>query len=109
MHAALALVTFHFVCLGWIFFRAPDFDRAWQILRGLGALSGGTANVSALIWALLGAALLTHLIPDRAVRWCRDLAARLPAPVQGLLLVATVIMTQYARTTEVVPFIYFQF
>jgi alginate O-acetyltransferase complex protein AlgI len=27
--------TFHIVCLGWIFFRAPDFATAFSILRGI--------------------------------------------------------------------------
>jgi alginate O-acetyltransferase complex protein AlgI len=107
--ALMIVVTFHYVCLGWIFFRAPSFERAWEVLRGLFSFTGGTANVNWLIWALLGGVLLTHVVPDRAVRACRDLVVWLPAPVQGLLLLATVVGVQYARTAEVVPFIYFQF
>jgi len=109
VRALMIIGTFHYVCLGWIFFRAPSFERAWEILTGLFSFSGGTANVTWLIWALLAAGALTHVVPDRAVHACRDLAVRLPAPVQGLLLVATVVGIQYARTTQVVPFIYFQF
>jgi hypothetical protein len=29
------LITFHLVCLGWIFFRAQNISHAGQILRGL--------------------------------------------------------------------------
>jgi D-alanyl-lipoteichoic acid acyltransferase DltB (MBOAT superfamily) len=109
IHLFLVAVTFHYVCLGWVFFRAPSFATAWDVLRGLGALSGGTANVSPLLWALLGAGALTHLVPDRWVERGRDLVVWLPAPAQALLLAATVVAVRLARTTEVVPFIYFQF
>jgi alginate O-acetyltransferase complex protein AlgI len=29
------VLTFHLVCLAWVFFRAQSFERAWQYLRGL--------------------------------------------------------------------------
>ena len=109
IHLFFVVVTFHYVCLGWIFFRAPDFGTAWEMLGGLGQLSGGTANISPLLWALLGAGALTHLTPDRVVDKGRDLVVWLPAPIQALLLAATVVAVRLARTTQVVPFIYFQF
>jgi hypothetical protein len=28
-------VTFHLVCLGWLFFRAPDFGTAFKVLSGI--------------------------------------------------------------------------
>jgi len=105
----LILATFHYVCLGWIFFRSPGFERAWELLVGLGQLTAGTANVSPLLWALLAAGALTHLVPDRWVDWTRDLVIRCPAPLQALLLAGAVVGIRLARTTEVVPFIYFQF
>ena len=107
--ALAVLATFHYVCLGWVFFRAPNFGTAWEMLRGIGELSGGTANISPLLWALLGVGALTHLTPDRVVERGRDLVVWLPAPVQALLLASTVVAVRLARTTQVVPFIYFQF
>jgi D-alanyl-lipoteichoic acid acyltransferase DltB (MBOAT superfamily) len=102
-------VTFHFVCLGWIFFRATSFERAWEILRGLYELTPGTANITPLIWGLLLAGLVTHLVPDRVLEGAQRLSVRLPAVIQAALLVGVVVGVQYARTTKVVPFIYFQF
>jgi D-alanyl-lipoteichoic acid acyltransferase DltB (MBOAT superfamily) len=29
------VLTFHLVCLAWIFFRASSFDQAWKVLRGI--------------------------------------------------------------------------
>jgi len=103
------LITFHVVCVAWIFFRAEDFPRAWDMLQGLMQRTGGTANITPMLWALLGAALLTHLVPMAAVEGGLRLAGRLPAPVLGLLMVAVVLAVRHAGTSEVVPFIYFQF
>lgn len=33
------LLTFHFICFAWIFFRASDVASAWRILSGIGQLS----------------------------------------------------------------------
>jgi alginate O-acetyltransferase complex protein AlgI len=108
-HLLLVLITFHYVCLGWVFFRATSFEGAWQILGGLAELTGGTANISPLLWGLLAAGAATHLVPDRWVNQAEQLFVRLPAPAQALELVATVVLVRLARTTKVVPFIYFQF
>ena len=103
------IVTFHFVCLAWIFFRAKSFDHAWQLLGGLFAFSGGAANITPLIWTMLGLALVTHLMPDRLVDGAREILAEMPAPIQAAVLVLAVLLVRWAGTTEVVPFIYFQF
>jgi D-alanyl-lipoteichoic acid acyltransferase DltB (MBOAT superfamily) len=42
------VVTFHLVCLAWIFFRAPTLHDAWYVLTHL---AGGGSSVSALLLA----------------------------------------------------------
>jgi D-alanyl-lipoteichoic acid acyltransferase DltB (MBOAT superfamily) len=103
------VLTFHLVCLGWIFFRAESFERAWEILQGLFALTGGTANISPLLWGLLAAGLATHLVPDRLVDRAQGLVVRLPSVAQAAFLVLVVAGIRMGRSSEVVPFIYFQF
>jgi len=36
----LVVVVFHLTCLGWIFFRAGSFSRAWEIIHGIASLRG---------------------------------------------------------------------
>jgi D-alanyl-lipoteichoic acid acyltransferase DltB (MBOAT superfamily) len=105
----LTLLTFHYVCLGWIFFRAPTFERAFEVLRGLGTLTFGTANLSPMLWALLVAGFATHLIPTGLGARSVQAVRRLPAPAQGALLLGIVLGIRLAGATAVVPFIYFQF
>lgn len=103
------IFTFHLVCLGWVFFRASDFQHAWELLVGIGQLEGGTANISPLLWGLLAVGFLTHLLPDRLLVLATEAFRRMPAPIQGLLFFGLVLFIHYAGSTQIVPFIYFQF
>jgi len=103
------VATFHVVCLGWILFRATDLGDARQMLAGLAQLSGGTANISPMLWGLLLAGFATHAMPDRLVRGLERAAIRLPVLAQAAALVGVVLGVRYLGTTEAVPFIYFQF
>lgn len=107
--AFAVLATFHFVCLSWIYFRAPDFARAALMLQNIAAGTIGTANISPLLWLALAGGLLTHALPDRVVATGEDILQRLPAEVLGVLFVGVILLVRYAATSSVVPFIYFQF
>ncbi len=107
---SLAIVlTFHFVCLSWVFFRAKDFHHAGEVLSVIVGGTWGTANISPLLWGLLVAALATHAIRDFWRDALEEQLHRLPAPLLGALLVVVVLVVRAAATTDVVPFIYFQF
>ncbi len=103
------LLTFHLVCLAWIFFRSPDLPRAWEILHGLAQLSGGTANITPMLWGILAAGFATHLMPDVLFNRLQSAWTRWPAPLQGGILVVVVLAIRLAGTSKIVPFIYFQF
>jgi alginate O-acetyltransferase complex protein AlgI len=105
----MVFCTFHYVCLGWIFFRASSFSNAWEVLSGLGQLTPGTANVSPVLWLTLLAGFGTHFIPGRLVQQIQLLLARLPAVTQAALLTLAVLGVRWAGASAVVPFIYFQF
>ncbi|MEA2235525.1 MAG: alginate O-acetyltransferase complex protein AlgI [Thermoanaerobaculia bacterium] len=36
--AFLVVLVFHLTCLSWVFFRAPTFGHAWQVLRQIGGM-----------------------------------------------------------------------
>ncbi len=105
-----AFVTFNLVCLTWIFFRAQDFTQAFEVLRGILTLRGGTYDLDGIA-TLLFASIATLTIdvvqrngfdPDLAfMRW--------PRPARGALYGAlgTAVLVFSGATS--VPFIYFQF
>ena len=62
-----------------------------------------------MLWGLLAAGLVTHLVPDGVQAWAQQHAGRVPAPLQAAALLGAVLLVRYAGATKVVPFIYFQF
>jgi D-alanyl-lipoteichoic acid acyltransferase DltB (MBOAT superfamily) len=105
---AKMVLTFHLVCLTWIFFRAENFGQAWTYLSGILAMSGGLSG--APIGVLIVAAML--LIPLDLAQY----TARTSTPVLGwswpfrAAAYATMLLAMFGlRTDDVIPFIYFQF
>jgi D-alanyl-lipoteichoic acid acyltransferase DltB (MBOAT superfamily) len=102
-------LTFHYVCLAWIFFRAKTFADAWQILRQLAQRTTFHPNLPPLVLALLGVALASHYVPEDAYQSLRARFTALPAPAQGAVLFLVAVVLHEAASTTAVPFVYFQF
>jgi len=101
-----ALVTFHLVCMGWIFFRADDMATVGAMFARLGALdfTGEFAGKYAMIGVALGAA--SHIANGR---WnLRRAFLRSPALVQMAFYAAAVLLLALFSVEEK-AFIYFQF
>ncbi|MBN1771613.1 MAG: MBOAT family protein [Deltaproteobacteria bacterium] len=102
------LLTFHFVALCWVFFRAPSFDVAWAVLARIAEGSTYAPNLTPQLLAALGIAALLHYLPRGWYARTRALFVAAPAPAQAaVLLVAGVVLSRLATTF--VPFIYQQF
>ena len=102
-------LTLHFIVLARILFRAQDFGHAGEIT---GALLAGTFHVNQMspaLWGMLVGTFLVHWAPRRYTDGIGRAYERLPALVQGVLLGAAILAITQAATTDVVPFIYFQF
>jgi alginate O-acetyltransferase complex protein AlgI len=106
--ARIAL-TFHMVCLTWIFFRARNLADAVAYLRGIFALS----DLGALAPSVLFAAGLLALL-DIAQTWTgsHTWLAESPRPLRyglGQMLLFSVLAAAVFHVHTVTPFIYFQF
>ncbi|MFT6197624.1 MAG: D-alanyl-lipoteichoic acid acyltransferase DltB (MBOAT superfamily) [Nonlabens sp.] len=109
------IVTFHFVAFCWIFFRALDFSNALNVIFNIGMLDwnpqewwtvlNGYHNVSIVL--LIG--FLWHFIPQKAQD--RQLLLFHKIPLVGKMLLFTVVIWVISATasSEIQPFIYFQF
>lgn len=101
--------TFHFVVLSRILFRAPTLGAAGAVTSQLFKGSLSMAQVSWSVWLILLVSFAIHWAPRRFVGKSRDLFVWLPAPAQGAVLaVAGAAMLKLA-SSQVVPYIYFQF
>jgi hypothetical protein len=103
------LLTFHYVCLAWIFFRAQTFDGALAVLQRLGAGEYDTPNIIPSIQVALLVAALAHFYAPRTFAWWRDRFVTAPAMLQGAALAAAALILRELAVPHIVPFIYFQF
>ncbi len=108
------ILTFNLVCFGWLLFRADSMETVGvmlhqifysfgaqlipQVVMGYGVIVG---------FLLLGYAL--HMLPSRLNNWaCRQLS-RGGFVVQVIVVVITIWCVIQLKSSEIQPFIYFQF
>jgi alginate O-acetyltransferase complex protein AlgI len=109
--AALAwFITFHFVCITWVFFRAPSLESAIAYLR---TLVFGDAVFSTTMTPLVAAVLvlgaLTQIIPDRWFDGVEAWYDRASTPLKIAVPFVVIFVVAVAAPGGVPPFIYFQF
>lgn len=107
-------LTFHFVCLCWIFFRNQSFENSWVMIGRIITdfhpelfVQMVTGYKAVFILMLLG--YLLHFCPDRWQGWVEKGVVRLPLIGQALLLVALIYCVVQVKSSDIQPFIYFQF
>jgi len=107
--AVATLLTFHFVCLGWVFFRAPSLEGALGVLGALREpwTVGPWLTPAVVLAVALGT--LGQWTPEAARRAARGLLERLPVPVQGVAFALAVLVIEVLGPSGIAPFIYFQF
>lgn len=101
--------TFLFVCFAWVFFRAESLDGAIAVLRHIGTLSFGLANVSAGLWVTLIVGCMAHYVPEKWYGQTLEQWQRLPAVAQAAALATLAFLIQYVASTGSAPFIYQRF
>jgi alginate O-acetyltransferase complex protein AlgI len=103
------LLTLQFVCITWVFFRAPSIEASldyfWTIFSG----GSWSTTVTPFVMAIFGLGALSHIIPPRWFEMAQQRydAASLPAKV--LLPFAAIFLIAVAAPDGIAPFIYFQF
>jgi D-alanyl-lipoteichoic acid acyltransferase DltB (MBOAT superfamily) len=106
---AAGVLVFHYVCLAWIFFRAPTFDGALAILEQIGKWETDHPNLVPLVTTALVVGFACHFFAEGSFRWLRDRFVSLPAIAQGGVLAAAALVLRELGQPKLVPFIYFQF
>ncbi len=108
------VVTFHFVCLCWVFFRQADFSSAMAMLgqvfttfrpQVLPQLLEGYPEV----FGLMALGYILHFLPSAWEGVACRVVTRLPLVGKALLVVASIWLVIQVKGADVQPFIYFQF
>ena len=108
------LFTFHLVCLGWLVFRADSMQTAGLILHQIFS-AFDTSLIAQVVAGYSGAFLLMaigyllHAIPDRGDAWLRGVITRAPMGWQVAMTVAMIWLVMQVKSSDIQPFIYFQF
>ncbi len=107
--AITTFLTLQFVVFAWIFFRAEDLNGALNLLRVLFSFVGGAPNFAPQVAVVLLLGYLLQFVPEKVELTVRIQFQRLPASAQGLALFVLIVMLYSVASSDVVPFIYYQF
>ncbi len=108
------ILTFHFVCFCWIFFRADNMQIATSVISQIAThftpsiffnFVAGYQNV--LLVMLLG--YILHFLPHHIELQAQQAVYRMPLPAVVAMLAVVVVILVQVKTSEIQPFIYFQF
>jgi len=108
------ILTFHFVCFAWIFFKAEDLEIAktmiYQIFNNFDISVFGPFydNYKGVVWMIL-AAMVLHLIPDNLADKVIARTKTIPIVVYILVFFLFLILYGYFKSAEQVMPIYLQF
>ncbi len=102
------------VCLAWVFFRSPSFDRAWDVLGRLVSGWGppphpGASLVQPMVMAVVVTMLAAQFVPASAVARGQVAFSRLGLAWQAAVLGVGLLLIDTLGPEGVAPFIYFQF
>jgi D-alanyl-lipoteichoic acid acyltransferase DltB (MBOAT superfamily) len=109
MNAFKVFWALQFVVFSRILFRATSLQNAADVTLRLGSGTLSVAQISLGVWAMLILTFAAHYTPKR---WFESIELgfkSMPAPAQGVTLAALGFVLSVVATSEVVPYIYFQF
>jgi D-alanyl-lipoteichoic acid acyltransferase DltB (MBOAT superfamily) len=102
------VVTFHFVCLGWVFFRSESIEDAIEVLGRI-AFGSGSVPVNPVVVLVIAAMLAAQFVPPARVERARETFAGWRLPTQVAALATVLLVVDVLGPDGVAPFIYFRF
>ena len=108
------IITFHFVCFCWIFFRAGDMQIAGQVISQIFTkfspqiFTSFVSGYAAVVF-LMVLGFVLHFVPKSIEKKSEEFVTNLPLFAKVMLLVVTIIIVIQVKSSEIQPFIYFQF
>lgn len=108
------VITFHFVCFCWIFFRNSTFEASTVMIRQIFTAFHPALFMQLVagywqVFVLMGVGFALHWCPDSWQNACGRGMTRLPLLAQALVLVALIYLVIQVKSSDIQPFIYFQF
>ena len=107
-------LTFNLVCFGWLMFRAESMQCVELMLHQIFTNFNPAVIPQALagyagVFALIGTGYLLHMLPGRVDQMARSVVMRSPLVVQVLMAAVLIWCVMQIKSSDIQPFIYFQF
>ncbi len=106
---AASVLTFHYVLVAWVFFRAPTFDGAAAVFAQLATRTRDASALGAPLLAALGVAILGHALGYWGMIAATRLWRRTPDLLRALAFGLFAYIVWKLAQPRPVAFIYFQF
>ena len=104
------LATFHFICLGWVFFRSETLSDAGALLGQLfTSFLSPAPNINAVFVGVVVCALFAQMLSRQTLANVQTQLANLPAWVVAVGFGIWMLVVDQFGPEGVAPFIYFQF
>jgi D-alanyl-lipoteichoic acid acyltransferase DltB (MBOAT superfamily) len=108
------IITFHVVCLLWIFFRADTMDIAISFIYRIfsnfeTSIIADIAIAYLPVFAVMLIAYIVHFLPSQFKEYYGKIFAALPIGIKIVLIVLLVFLMRQMSAADTQPFIYFQF
>jgi len=109
------IITFHFVTFAWVFFRAPDFGTAIDLIGMASQIDFKEEHWLSVVFAyknvmiVLLSGFIMHFLPNFFVQWIQRFFTALPIFVKALVIGLVLWLVYATASSEIQPFIYFQF
>jgi alginate O-acetyltransferase complex protein AlgI len=103
------LATFHFVLIGWVFFRASSLSTAQDIFYQISSGTVSFANITPAFVLVMVIAIAAHYIPTRWYDGCLQLYCQFPYYAQAAAIAVVAVAIRYIAGSGSAPFIYSRF
>jgi D-alanyl-lipoteichoic acid acyltransferase DltB (MBOAT superfamily) len=101
--------TFQFVCLTWVFFRAPDIGTALAVLARIGSGTFSVTNITWTMAAVMAAGVAAHAIPPKWFDRTVALFGETNFAFQGVVLASAVLLIEFLSGRGSTSFVYSNF
>ncbi len=108
------ILTFHLVCLGWIFFRADSMEIGLQVLSQIFTRFNAGVFIPfvqsyTFILFLIGLCLCLQFVPSTSIAKMKAYIYNMNWVGKAVVLVILIVFISQIKSSELQPFIYFQF
>lgn len=107
-------LTFHVVCLGWLLFRADSMQTVELMMHQIfynfnPEMIRQAVEGYWVIFSMIGVGYFLHFMPKAVDNLCQKMVVLSPRLLQIVMLVGMIWLVMQVKSSDIQPFIYFQF